>query len=387
MATHLKSVFIVAVENSGDQLGAALVREMRTHKPHIDVDGIGGAAMAIQNIQSDIDISALSVLGFVEALKVYPIVLLRVKAVVAAVMTKAPDAVVLIDSWGFMIRVAKGLKRAGYEGQIIKYVAPQVWAMREGRAKILTRYVDHLLTIHSFDAPYFTRHDLPTTYVGNPVFDMDYQSGDGEALRQAYGLAANVPIIGVMFGSRGGEVARLAPTLAAAAMQLKTIFPDAVLIAPIAFSVKEQIAQMAKRDENFAQIIQIDQAHLLDAFGAMDVALACSGTVTTQLASAGIPTIVSYKVAPMTYIIGKRLFKPDYMSIVNIAADAALMPEFMQDAATPDAIAAAAKIYLDDPLAAATTRKALLDQTASMQGKGGTASERAALKVLNLIGV
>ncbi|WP_371397993.1 lipid-A-disaccharide synthase [Fretibacter rubidus] len=380
-----KSVFIIAVENSGDQLGAGLIRAIRAQNADVMLSGIGGAAMAGEGVSSDIDISALSILGFVEAVKVYPTVLKRVKEVVAVVKAQGPDAVILIDSWGFMIRVAQRLKEAGYTGQIIKYVAPQVWAMREGRAKILAKAVDHLLTIHSFDAPYFTRHGLPVTYVGNPVFDTDYRSGDGAAFRKAHNIAKQSSVIGVMFGSRQGEIARLAPTLAAAAGDLQNKHTDAVLIAPVATSIKDHLLRLAKTDPNVARIKFVDQGELVGAMAAMDVGLACSGTVTTQLASAGVPTVVAYKLAPMTFFVAKRLFKPDYISIVNIAAGKALMPEFIQDNATAVNMAAAADNYLSSPETAQRTRDALRAQTQTMQAKGGTASEQAALQILKLI--
>lgn len=377
-------VFVIAVENSGDQLGAQLISAMRAKQANVEIAGIGGTAMAAQGVTGDVDISALSILGFVEALRVYPLVLKRVRETVAAVMADGPDAVVLIDSWGFMVRVAKGLKRAGYSGQIIKYVAPQVWAMREGRAKVLARYVDHLLSIHSFDAPYFTRHGLPTTHVGNPMFDTDYRAGDADAFRHRHGLG-EATILGVMFGSRAGEVQRLSKTLAEAAARVKSRYPDVKIIAPIATTISEQMAASQSSDPNFSDIIFVPQAEFIDAIAAMDVALACSGTVTTQLACAGVPTVVAYRLAPLTYFVAKQLFKPSYISIVNIAADAPLMPEFVQDAARPSALADALVPYISTPSIRAEASEKLLSQTTLMQGKGGLASMRAASKILDLL--
>lgn len=377
-------VFVIAVENSGDQLGAQLIRALRAQNTDIDITGIGGEAMASQGVTSDIDISALSILGFVEALRVYPLVLRRVRETVDAVMADGPNAVVLIDSWGFMVRVAKGLKRAGFKGQIIKYVAPQVWAMREGRAKILARYVDHLLSIHSFDAPYFTRYGLPTTHVGNPMFDTDYRAGNGDAFRARYNLGSG-PVIGVMFGSRDSEVARLGATLAEAAALIKSRYPRVKIIAPVAITIVDAIDRLKATDPHFADITCVPQSDFIDAIAAMDAALACSGTVTTQLACVGVPTVVAYRLAPVTYFVAKRLFKPAYISIVNIAADAPLMPEFMQDAATPKALADAVEAFLINAEDHAQSSRDLLAQTASMQGKGGLASQRAASKILELL--
>jgi len=215
-----KSVYIVAVENSADHLGA-----------------------------DQLDISGLAILGFVEGLKSYPMILDRVRetsysmildrvrATVESVMFHAPDAVILIDSWGFMIRVAKGLKAAGYSGKIIKYLAPQVWAMREGRSKILAQHVDYLMTIHSFDAPYFEKHGLPVSYVGNPIFDTDYHQGDGERLRRELGIDFKDEVVSVFFGSRLSEIQQLAKPFADAVALLKEQRPRLKFISPVSDSI------------------------------------------------------------------------------------------------------------------------------------------------------
>ena len=216
-----QSVFIVAAERSGDDLGAALTLQLREQRSGLEISGIGGSAMAELGVCSDIDISPLSILGFTEAIKAYQIIMDRVRRAVVIIMEKPHDAVVLIDSWGFMLRVARGLRKAGFKGKIIKYVAPQVFAMRAGRAKVLANAVDHLMTIHSFDAPYFEKHGLPVTHVGNPMFDTDYTSGNAAALRKRLQISPDAPIIAVLFGSRLSEVQRLAKPFADAIERIR----------------------------------------------------------------------------------------------------------------------------------------------------------------------
>ena len=381
----IKSVYIVAVENSADHLGAELAQHIRAQTSCVSLMGVGGAAMAAEGINSEIDISGLAILGFVEGLKSYPMILDRVNATVASVMTKAPEVVILIDSWGFMIRVAKGLKKAGYSGKIIKYLAPQVWAMREGRSKILAQYVDHLMTIHSFDAPYFEKHGLPVSYVGNPIFDTDYHQGDGEGLRRELGIDPNDELVSVFFGSRLSEIQQLAKPFADAADILKTQRPRLKLISPVSDSIATDVNAAAGADLRLQNIILLPEARKFDVFAASDVALACSGTVTTQLACAGIPSVVSYRLNGLTYMAAKRLYKPNYISIVNIAADEALMPEFIQGDVTGESLSSAVTAYLNDPDLRQQTSQKLIAQTAAMNGKGGSASERAALTVLDII--
>ena len=314
------SVYIVAVENSADHLGAELVQHFRIQNPDVKILGIGGAALAAEGIQSEIDISGLAILGFVEGLKSYPMILDRVRATVESIMAHSPDAAVLIDSWGFMIRVAKGLKKAGYSGKIIKYLAPQVWAMREGRSKILAQYVDHLLTIHSFDAPYFEKHGLPVSYVGNPIFDTDYRQGNGSALRRELGLEPSDHIVSVFFGSRLSEIQQLAKPFADAVALLKHKQPHLKFVSPVSESIATDVNAAAGEDLRLQDIILLPEARKFDVFAASDVALACSGTVSTQLACAGVPTMVAYRLNGLTYAVAKHLYKPDYISIVNIAA-------------------------------------------------------------------
>ncbi len=380
-------VFIVAAEKSGDELGAGLARQLREQTGgQITLSAIGGSALAGEGLDSPIDISPLSILGFTEGLKAYPIIMDRVYRTADFIIESGAGAAVLIDSWGFMMRVAKRLRKKGFGGKIIKYVAPQVWAMREGRSKILAAYVDALLTIHSFDAPYFTRHGLKTIYVGNPVFDMDYQCGDGAGLRSRFGIGPDAPVLCVLFGSRLSEIQKLAAPFADAVARLKREMPDLAIVAPVSDTITEDVLAAAGTYPALQDVIMLGENQKLDCFAAADTALACSGTVTTQLACAGVPTVVAYRLNTLTYLIAKRLFKPAYISIVNIAADAALMPEFMQDDCTGENLAAAALAYLHNEEKREQASRALLAQTAKMRGdKTRSSSARAARAVLDLL--
>ena len=380
-----KSVYIVAVENSADHLGAELTQHIRAKTSGVNIMGIGGPALAAEGIESEINISGLAILGFVEGLKSYPMILDRVKAAIESVMSHRPDAVILIDSWGFMIRVAKGLKKAGYKGQIIKYLAPQVWAMREGRSKILAQHVDHLMTIHSFDAPYFEKHGLPVSYVGNPMFDTDYRQGDGESLRRELGINIKDEVVSVFFGSRLSEIQQLATPFADAVAALKAQRPRLKFISPVSETIATDVRAAAGEDLRLQDVILLPEARKFDVFAASDVALACSGTITTQLACAGVPSVVAYRLNGLTYAVAKQLYKPNYISIVNIAADDNLMLEFVQGDVTGANLSDAVLNYLNAPDMRQETSAKLIAQTDAMKGKGGSASERAALTVLKLI--
>jgi len=379
------SVYLVAIENSADHLGAELTAQLKKKSPQIECLGIGGPAMLEQGIEPEIDISGLAILGFVEGVSAYPMIMKRIREAVDSIMKHRPDAVVLIDSWGFMIRLAKQLKKQGYTGRVIKYVAPQVWAMREGRAKILAQYVDHLMSIHSFDAQYFEKEGLTVTYVGNPIFDTDYRSGDGAALRKELGIGPNDELVSVFFGSRLSELKTLSSVFAQTVERLKNSRSHIKFISPLSASIATDVLAEAGTDLRLQHVILLDEGRKFDVFAASNVAIACSGTVTTQLACAGVPTVVSYKLNALTYAVAQRLYRPDHISIVNIAAGERLMPEFIQGDVNADNISREVASYLNDVSHREETSKRLIEQTNSMQGQGGLASERAAQTVLSLL--
>jgi len=385
-------IFIVAAEKSGDELGGKLVDALRKdNRVGVKLSAIGGAALAARGLPSAIDISPLSILGFTEGLKAYPAILDRVRQATEVILEMQPDAVVLIDSWGFMIRLAKALKKQDFKGQIIKYVAPQVWAMREGRSKILADNVDHLLTIHDFDAEYFTRHGLPVDYVGNPVFDDAYDTGNGDALREEYNIGPAQPVLTVLFGSRLSEIQKLARPFANTVAILKREIPDLAIVSPVSDTIATDVHAAASEHPALHDVILLGEDRKLDCFNVADAALACSGTVTTQLASAGVPTVVGYKLNTMTYVVAKRLFKPNYISMVNIAANKELMPEFMQSECEGENLAPAVLSYLQSPKKREQARQSLLDAVenmrrgnASMDGKQPS-SHRAAQAVFEIV--
>ena len=384
-------IFIIAAEKSGDELGAKLARELRKQTGDaVTLSAIGGSALEAEGLESPIDISPLSILGFLEGVKSYPVIMERVRQTTDFIIKSGADAVVLIDSWGFMARVAKRLKKLGYAGEIIKYVAPQVWAMREGRSKVLAGLVDHLLTIHAFDAPYFTKHGLNTIYVGNPILDENYSAGHGTALRTEYNIAPDTPVLTMLFGSRLSEIQKLAEPFAAAVQILKQEVPGLAIVAPVSDTITEDVLAAAAKHPELQNVIMLGEDRKLDCFAVADVAIACSGTVTSQLASAGVPTVVGYKLNGLTYMIASRMYKPDYMSIVNIAADALLMPEFMQKDCSGENLSAAALVYLNDKNKREVASQALTQQVAKMRrGKNSKSSEhssaRAARAVLSIL--
>lgn len=379
-------IYVVAAERSGDHLGAALMRSLR-EKTGGDVRfaGIGGRAMAEDGVDSAIDISDLAIFGWIDGLKAYK----RVKAAVAAsvedILARKPDAVVLIDSWGYTLRVAQGVRAADPSIKLIKYVGPQVFATRPGRAATLAATVDRLLTILNFDAPFYEAHGLPVTFVGNPTLER-IEPGEGDAFRARHGIAADAPVLTVLFGSRTSEIRRLYTPFARAVARLRTRYPELAVVIPIADPVEADLRARLEPDDRLAGAVLVEEGEKADAFAASDVALACSGTVVTELATAGVPTVTSYRLGWIMWALARtfNLMKAKYISLVNIAADEELVPELVQTRATGANLASAIGRLLDDPAGRAALSQRLVETTAGMRGEG-RASDRAAAAVLDTL--
>jgi lipid-A-disaccharide synthase len=379
-------ILLVAAEASGDALGARLASAIRRRLgDKVRFVGIGGAQMAAQGVVSPFDINQLSVLGLIEGLAAYPRVVARVRDTLALARREKPDVAVLIDSWGFTLRVAQGLKRDMPQMPVIKYVGPQVWASRPGRAATLAAKVDHLMTIHAFDAPLFEAHGLATTFVGNPVLARVFPPADAVALRHELRAGVDAPVLLVAPGSRPSEIARMAEPFGEAVALLAKQRPDLQVVIPVAQTVAPAVR--AATASWAGKVTLIEDARLKDqAMAGADVALACSGTVTTELAMAGPPVVVGYKIGGLSYAILKRMVRTPWISLVNIAAGRMVMPEFIQDRCTGHKLAEAVEILLADP--AARAAQAAAQQLALTQmGRGGPdPSEAAANVVLALAG-
>lgn len=372
-------IFLVAAESSGDALGADLARVLKERDPTLALAGVGGPLMGEQGIASQADISGLAVLGFVDGLKAFKRVKAAVAQTVAAILAFKPEAVVLIDSWGFTLRVAQGVRAAAPDIKLVKYIGPQVWATRPGRAKTLAAAVDHLICIHDFEVPFYAPYGLACTVCGHPALGRE-KPGDGAAFRARHGFTPHEKIVLVLPGSRSAEIRRIGPTLWAAA-ELLDRDRDLRIITIAANSVREQAVAQTP-----AGVRILDESEKEDAFAAATVALAASGTVTTEVALQRTPLVIGYKLGWITWAIARAfLFKSKYATLMNVAAGAEVAPEFIQTRMTVENIAAAAAPLLDDPSAREAQLRAQ-DQALAKMGRGGRpASEIAADAVLSVM--
>ena len=379
------TVMLVAAEASGDDRGAGLARALKRRLGDgVRFVGVGGARMAAEGVESPFDIAEISILGLLEGLMAYPRIVRRADETAAIAAREKPDVAVLIDSWGFTLRVAQRLRRRDRGLPLIKYVGPQVWATRPGRAKTLAATVDLLLSIHAFDAPWFEAQGLPVTFVGNSALSLDFSKARPTRLLKQIGAGPTDPILAVLPGSRPGEIERILPAFEDAVGRLKATHPQLHVVIPAAPTVAEMVKGRVAGWSHRAHVIE-GEAGKLDAMKAATVALACSGTVTTELALAGAPMVVGYKLGPVTYAILQRLIRTRYITLFNIAAQAFVAPELVQDQCTGPNLAREVALRLDD---AELRSRQVLAQYAALDrmGRGGpNPSEAAAEAVLKMV--
>lgn len=377
------SVYFVAVEASGDLLASEVIQELRSQQADIVVNGVGARAMEAAGVHSSIDLSPLSVLGLVEGLMVYRDVIRLADEVTEDILATNPDAVVLVDAWGFMLRVAQRVRKARPDIKLIKLVGPQVWATRPGRAKTLSGLIDHLLCIHEMEVAYYKPYDLPTTVIGNPALSRVI-NGNGSRLRDGLSIPHEAEIILVLPGSRPSEVKRVAPDLIEAARRLKAEKPDREIVVAPAESIHGAFLAAFPDIKEWAHVVDTpQQAH--DAMAAANLALACSGTVTTELATQNTPMLVAYRTGWLTWAVARGLlYQKTHITLLNITnGDREIVPEFVQQRLTAENVAAAAENLLSDPLKLAAQLAAQTKALHTMVREGASAAKISADAILN----
>lgn len=376
-------VFLVAGEPSGDMLGARLMQGLRAeHGGDVRFSGVGGPEMAAQGLDSLFDYGDLAVMGLFEVLPRLPRILRRIRQTAAAIRAANPDVLVTIDAPGFVFAV---LKRLGERRRPrVHYVAPQVWAWRPGRVHKYKRHVDHILTLFPFEPPYFDEVGLPATFVGHSVVEDSAPDGAGPAFRSAHNIPPDALVLCALPGSRAGEVSRLMPVIAAVVEGLAAKYTNLHIVLPTVDTVAPLVRD-ATADWRVPVTIVEGAPERLAGMAASDIALAASGTVTLELACAGVPALVIYKVTKLTGLIAERLLKVPYASPVNLLAGREVLPEFLQRDCVPGNVAAALQTLIDDPAKRADMIAAERDVARQLGEGAEPPSRRAAKAVLSVV--
>ncbi|MBA1234900.1 lipid-A-disaccharide synthase [Stutzerimonas nitrititolerans] len=329
------TVALVAGESSGDILGAGLMQAIKARHPDVEFVGVGGARMEAEGLKSYFPLERLAVMGLVEVLGRLPELLSRRKRLLRTLLDVRPDVFIGIDAPDFNLDLELKLRRAGIK--TVHYVSPSVWAWRQKRVLKIRDGCDLMLTLFPFEAKFYDAHQVAVRFVGHPLADAIPLCADRDAARALLNLPTDAPIVALMPGSRGGEVARLGSLFLDAAERLRGLRPGIRFVMPCASPERRrQLEQMlAGRD---LPLTLIDgRSH--EALAACDAVLIASGTATLEALLYKRPMVVAYRVAPLTFSILKRMVKSAYVSLPNLLAQRLLVPELLQEAATPEAMA------------------------------------------------
>ncbi|HEV2562199.1 MAG TPA: lipid-A-disaccharide synthase [Rhizomicrobium sp.] len=375
------TIMLVCGEPSGDQLGAELMAGLRALAgDSVRIVGVGGSAMEAQGLQSLFPLNDTAVMGLREVVPKIPAIYRRVHQAVNYALQIRPDAVVLIDSPDFTHQIARRLKRRDPSIRTVNYVAPQVWATRQYRARKMSHYFDLVLALLPFEPPFFEAYGLHSIFVGHPVIERAARMKDGDALRARLGIPADAPMLAVLPGSRTNEIRLLLPVFRDAAALLKKEIPGLVCVLPTVPHVAARVRQGAKNWPTPLHILESD-ADKFATFDAADVALAASGTVTVELTLARTPMVVAYKMGWLTYRLMRPLIRAPFATLANIILNREAIPEFIQEKCTPDALASALQQLFRDASARAQQIKSQ-DEAAHELGQGGEAPSLRAARAL-----
>lgn len=346
MSTTTHTIWLLAGETSGDELGAKLIKALRHFNPSLKFCGVGGPKMQEQGLELLFPMQDLAVMGLVEVLPKIRMLSNRLNQAVEHIKTVRPDVVVTIDSPGFSLRLLKRITDLSIPR--VHYVAPQVWAWHESRVKKFPGLWEKLLCLLPFEKEFFSKHGLQSTFVGHPILETEVHHGNAEQFRKDHQLSDKAPIVLFMPGSRRSELPKLMPVFKQTLSLLKRQLHDVTAVIPTSPLAKERVLHMVN-DWPVKPIIIHDPQDKYNAYAAANAALTKSGTTTLELALAKVPMAVTYRVNPVTAMIARRMIKVPYVCMLNLLANDQIVPELLQEDCHPEKLSAMLMGLLTDP--------------------------------------
>ncbi len=333
-----RKIMILAGESSGDLHGGHLARALKATSPDLELFGLGGATMREAGVEILADPTSIAVIGIVEVLRHLPHFRKLFQQAVEALDRRRPDGVVLIDYPGFNLRFAEEVKRRGI--RLIYYISPQIWAWDPGRIHKIKRLVDRMIVVFPFEKELYERAGVPVTFVGHPLLDLAKPALPRLEALHRFGLSDGLPIIGLLPGSREGEIRRLLPVLLASGEKLREKLPSTAqfLLIKAPHLPWELYRPFLERSTLQPKVIERWD---YDGIHCCDIVLVASGTATLECALLERPMAVVYKTSWPTYLISRMLIRIPYIALVNVVAAAQVVPEFIQHRATPQTISKA----------------------------------------------
>jgi lipid-A-disaccharide synthase len=365
-----KCVMIIAGEASGDLHGSRVVTAMRKKDNTLFFCGIGGQALKAAGVEILVDASELSVVGITEAFSKIPDLLKGLAVAKKTLKRLLPDLLILIDFPDFNLNVAALAKKLGI--RVLYYISPQIWAWRPGRVKKIGKLVDHMAVILPFEEDFYRRHKIPVTFVGHPLLDtnLDYKKKDFEHADN------DISVIGLLPGSRDREIARHLPIMLAAAQILFYRIENVKFIISLAPGLKRKTVEEIVNTHKGATDLEIVSENVKKIFERSSVVIAVSGTVTLESAISGTPMVIIYKVSPISYWLGRAMIQVKHIGLVNLITGKEIVPELLQDQASPARIADTVYNMLDNASDLEKLRHQLLQVKDALGGPG--ASQRVA---------
>ncbi len=374
---------IVAGEASGDLHGANLVKAMRRHEPDLVFYGMGGVELAAAGVDILCDARKLAVVGFVEVFAHLPDIIAAQRVLKKRMKDDRPRLLILIDFPDFNLRLARKAKKLGIP--IFYYISPQVWAWRSSRVKTIGKLVDRIGVILPFEEEFYRERGVEARYVGHPLLDSVKVEMSRDTFCERFEIDPDHKIVGLLPGSRKKEISALLPTFLEAAKRMQQKYQKhVVFLISLASTITEEDLQENGLEEYRRFVdIRIIRQNRYDMMAACDAVVAASGTVTLELAILNIPMVVVYKVSPQTYYLGRLLVKIQYFSLVNLIADAPVVPELLQDQGNPGSIEVELAFLLFDDY----TRRKMQEGLALVRERlgGAGASEKAAGLALEIM--
>ena len=379
-------IALVAGEASGDLIGSGVITALRRRLPNVSFVGIGGPRMVAAGLQSWFPQEKLAVHGLVEVLAHLRELFAIRGELVRRLVDLRPALFLGIDSPDFNLGIERKLKRTGVT--TAHMVSPTVWAWRSGRIRTIRAAVDHMLVLFPFEEPIYHAAGIPATYIGHPLADEIPEGVDQAAAREDLRLPQSAPVIAVLPGSRRSEIERMAPPFIRTVRQVLERVPETRFLVPlITRETRDLFEGILYREQARELPMSLLFGHAQEALAACDVALATSGTVTLEAALIGRPMVIAYCVAPLTYTIGRRLIRVEHMGLPNILAGESVVPEFVQDAATPDNLAQALVNLLLDEQVRATVRDRFAELHGILRRDAAETAARALMPYLGEEGV
>ena len=360
-------ILVSAGEASGDLYASELVHALRRKYPDAEFFGCAGTRMKRAGVRAVVDASSLAVVGLVEVLHHIPRIYGEFRKLVRSAEEHRPDVAVLTDSPDFNLRVARKLNKLGIP--VVYFVAPQVWAWREGRVRQMRRDLRRLMCIFPFEQDYFRQHGIQADYIGHPLTRLARPSYTKDEFFRKHAIDASRPLVTLLPGSRIGEASRHLSPVAVAAERLHREFGATMLLAtPPGFQVKAGPAFFRERIGNSP--IKVIEGETWDALAHADAAIAASGTVTVEAALLGAPMVTFYQVTALSWALGRMLVRVPYYSMVNLVAGRRVVPEIMQREVTGDSLATFVSDLLKNPAERKRMQEDLAEVTRKLASDG-----------------